>query len=102
MSATTQGPYSTSADLETTADYPPASPAAPADTWVIPPRAKDGAPDDPLRAYHEEIRTLRQSVAGITLVRDQLQADLSALTAKRHELEELLLTRDALLSKHER
>jgi predicted nucleic acid-binding Zn-ribbon protein len=102
MSATTHGPYSTNADLETTADYPPASPAAPADTWVIPPRAKDGAADDPMRAYHEEIRTLRQSVAGITLVRDQLQADLSALTAKRHELEELLLTRDALLSKHER
>jgi chromosome segregation ATPase len=101
MSASTQGPYSTSADLETTADYPPASPAAPADTWVIPPRTKDGTPDDPLRAYHEEIRTLRQSVAGITLVRDQLQSDLSALTAKRHELEELLLTRDALLSKHE-
>jgi chromosome segregation ATPase len=102
MSASTQGPYSTNADLETTADYPPATPAAPADTWVMTPRAKDGAAEDPLRAYHEEIRTLRQSVAGITLVRDQLQSDLSALTAKRHELEELLLTRDALLSKHER
>ncbi len=100
MSATPQGPYSSNADLETTADYPPAPPAAPADTWVIP-RAKGGAADDPLRPYQEEIRTLRQSVAGITLVRDQLQADLGALTAKRHELEELLLTRDALLSKHE-
>jgi chromosome segregation ATPase len=102
MSTSTQGPYSTAPDLETTADYPPVSPTAPADTWVIPPRAKEGAGDDPLRAYHEEIRTLRQSVAGITLIRDQLQSDLSALTTKRHELEELLLTRDSLLSKHER
>lgn len=103
MNTTTQGPYSTVADLETTADYPPASPAAPADTWVIPPRPQAAAAaEDPLRAYHEEIRTLRQSVAGVTVIRDQLQADLGALTAKRHELEELLLTRDALLSKHER
>jgi chromosome segregation ATPase len=101
MSTPTQGPYSTAPDLETTADYPPASPTAPADTWVIPSRAKESAADDPLRAYHEEIRTLRESVAGVTLVRDQLQADLRALTSKRHELEELLLTRDALLSKHE-
>ncbi len=102
MSTSTQGPYSTAPDLETTADYPPPAPTAPADTWVIPPRAEEGAADDPLRAYHEEIRALRQSVAGITLIRDQLQSDLSALTTKRHELEELLLTRDALLSKHER
>jgi chromosome segregation ATPase len=65
------------------------------------PRVPTSAVDDPLRGYHEEIRTLRQSVAGITVIRDQLQADLSALTATRHELEELLLTRDALLSKHE-
>jgi chromosome segregation ATPase len=102
MSTTKQGPYSTVADLETTADYPPASPTAPADTWVIPPRPQAAAGDDPLRAYQEEIRTLRQSVAGVTVIRDQLQADLRALTAKRHELEELLLTRDALLTKHER
>ena len=102
MSTTTQGPYSAVDDLETTADYPPASPTAPADTWVIPPRAQAPAADDPLRAYQEEIRTLRQSVAGLTVIRDQLQTDLRALTAKRHELEELLLTRDALLTKHER
>lgn len=101
MSTTTPGPYSPVSDLETTADYPPASPMAPTDTWVMASRAKEGAPEDPLRAYHEEIRTLRQSVAGVTLVRDQLQAELAALTAKRHELEEQLLTREALLSKHE-
>jgi chromosome segregation ATPase len=101
MSSTPRGPHSSSADLETTADYPPAPPEAPADTWLVPLLAKDGAVDDPLRAYSAEIRTLRQSVAGITLARDQLQAELRALTAKRHELEELLLTRDALLSKHE-
>ena len=102
MSTTPQGPYPTAEDLETTADYPPLSPGAPVDTWVTPPRAGAVGAEDPLRAHLEEIKTLRQSVAAITVIRDQLQADLSALTAKRHELEELLLTRDALLSKHER
>ena len=102
MSTIPHGPYSTDPDLEITADYPPISPEAAADSWVSPPRAQAVAAEDPSRAYHEEIRTLRQSVASVTVVRDQLQADLSALTAKRHELEELLLTRDALLSNHER
>jgi len=100
MSTKPQGPYSPASDLDTTADYPPIAQSG-ADTWVMPPRAADDQPEDPVRAYREEIRTLRQSVAGVTLIRDQLQADLRALTSKRHELEELLLTRDGLLTKHE-
>ncbi len=102
MNTPPQGPYSTASDLETTAEYPPLTPGAPMDTWIAPPRDESVAAQDPLRAHLEEIKALRQSVAGVTLVRDQLQAELSALTATRHELEELLLTRDTLLSKHER
>jgi FHA domain-containing protein len=103
MSTKPQAPYSPApaSDLDTTADYPPIAPSGAADTWVMPPRAADDKPEDPVRAYREEIRTLRESVAGVTLIRDHLQADLRALTSKRHELEELLLTRDGLLSKHE-
>ncbi len=76
MSTTPQGPFSTTSDLETTADYPPLTPGAPVDTWVIPTREETVDVKDPLRAHLEEIRTLRQSVAGVTVVRDQLQAEL--------------------------
>jgi chromosome segregation ATPase len=102
MSTTTQGPYSTVEDLEATADYPPPPPGAPADTWVVPERASTTAPDDPLRAYQEELRTLRQSVATVTTSRDQLQAELTALTAKRDELQQRLLSKDLRHAEQER
>ena len=92
MSTTPPGPYSKVDDLEITADYPP---ALPTDTWVKPQRAKPGAAADPLRAYQEELKTLRETVAAVTTSRDRLQADLAALTAKRAELERQLQGKDA-------
>jgi len=92
MSTTPPGPYSKVDDLDITADYPP---AAPTDTWVKPQRAKAGVAEDPLRAYQEELKALRQSVAAVTTSRDRLQADLTALSAKREELERQLQSKDA-------
>ena len=100
--STTPGPYSTVEELEATADYPPVAPGAPADTWVMQERASGAAPEDPLRAYQEELRTLRHSVAAVTTSRDQLQTELTALTAKRDELQQRLLSRDLRSSEQER
>ena len=102
MSTTSQGPYSAVDDLETTADYPPVSPAAPADALAMPERAAAPTAENPLRAHQEEIRNLRDSVAVLTTNRDQLQADLTALTAKLHELEQLPREGEEQRAQHER
>ena len=57
--------------------------------------------DDLLRAHREEIGTLRESVAVLTTGRDQLQAQLTSLTAKLRELEQLLLSKTAQHSHQE-
>jgi ParB family transcriptional regulator, chromosome partitioning protein len=105
MSTKPQTPYSTPVDLEATADYPPittpVAPAATADTWVMPQLAEAAVIDDLLRAHREEIGTLRESVAVLTTGRDQLQAQLTTLTAKLRELEQLLLAKTAQHSHQE-
>jgi chromosome segregation ATPase len=95
MSTTPQGPYSSFDDLDTTADYPPVPADAPADTWVMSESPSGSSDEDALRAYREEVRTLRQSVATVTTKCDQLQAELTAVAGKRDELQQQLKARDS-------
>ena len=94
----------TVSDLDTTADYPPAPPASHSDTWVHSSRRKDkdGAEDDPLRGYRDEVRILRESVAALTNHRDQLQAELGARANKLQVVEQLQQSKDVQFEHQER
>jgi len=107
MSTTPPGPRAAAAEFEATADYPPASPASPLDTWVKPSRGKHSSgsgsnAEDPLRAYREEVRSLRESVAMLTNHRDQLQAELNARASKLQVVEQLQQTKDSQHAHQER
>ncbi len=111
MSTTPPGPYAV-AEFETTADYPPTSPASPVDTWVKPTRGKKSAGkgssdkhssgDERMRAYREEVRALRESVAALTNHRDQLQVDDTMRAAKLQVIEQLQQTKDDQYAHQER
>ena len=104
MSTPKPGPYATVSDLDTTADYPPAPPASHGDTWVSSSRRKDkdGADDDPLRGYRDEVRILRESVAALTNQRDQLNSELGARANKLQVVEQLQQSKDSQYEHQER